>query len=283
MPVYVCYRGDCDHLALHELGQPPFVAQDALGREWLCVETTQTKIDDGLPPSSLEMLMAQRAAYKQGHSAEGTEQRFFDCADEASLRRELILRTYPPAADSEARLALAGWFLQRLALSTGEPVKLTITDSRETINVEADSENEAWYRARQKVLGSSAELQKEKPVMTLTAQTVPVPLRTDENGVARVGDSRVVLDVVVREFNNGACPEEIVRGYPTLELADVYAVLAYYLRHRDEVDEYLQARREEADRLRQEIEAARPGRANLREKLLTRKAQMERRHASPSK
>jgi uncharacterized protein (DUF433 family) len=119
------------------------------------------------------------------------------------------------------------------------------------------------------------------PTMPLTIHTDPVPLGTDEHGVIRVGDSRVVLEVVIRAFHSGADPEGIVHGYPTLELADVYAVIAYYLRHRQEVDEYLHARREEAERLRQEIEAKQPGRAELRAKLLARKAQMEREHASP--
>lgn len=119
--------------------------------------------------------------------------------------------------------------------------------------------------------------------MSLNIQTEPVTLRTDENGVIRVGDSQVLLDVVIREFNNGADPEGIVHGYSTLKLADVYAVIAYYLRRRKEVDEYLQARREEAEKLRQEIEAKQPGRAELRAKLLARKAQMELEHASPAK
>jgi uncharacterized protein (DUF433 family) len=116
--------------------------------------------------------------------------------------------------------------------------------------------------------------------VSLIIQTSPSPLRTDEYGVVRVGDSQVVLDLVIRAFNNGADAEGIVHGYPTLYLADVYAAIAYYLRNRKEVDEYLQARREEAGRLRQEIEAKQPDRAELRAKLLTRKAQMEREHAS---
>lgn len=116
--------------------------------------------------------------------------------------------------------------------------------------------------------------------MPLTIHSDPIPFRTDEYGVIRVGDSQVVLDIVIREFNNGADPEGIVHGYPTLNLADVYAVIAYYLRHRKEVDEYLQTRREEAERLRQQIEAKQPNRDELRAKLLARKAVMERDHAS---
>jgi uncharacterized protein (DUF433 family) len=64
--------------------------------------------------------------------------------------------------------------------------------------------------------------------MPLTIHSDPVSLRTDEYGVIRVGDSQVVLDIVIREFNNGADPEGIVHGYPTLNLADVYAAIAYY-------------------------------------------------------
>jgi uncharacterized protein (DUF433 family) len=116
--------------------------------------------------------------------------------------------------------------------------------------------------------------------MPLIIQPQPVPLREDEYGVIRVGNSQVVLDIVIGAFNNGADPESIANGYPTLDLADVYAAIAYYLRHRQEVDEYLQARREEAEQLRQAIEAKQPDRAALRAKLLTRKAQMEREHAS---
>src|SRR5947209_20433649 len=107
--------------------------------------------------------------------------------------------------------------------------------------------------------------------MALTIQTDRIPLRSDETGVVRVGDSKVLLDVVIREFNNGAEPETIARGYPTLDLADVYATIAYYLRHRKDVDEYLRARRQEAEQLRQVIEAGQPNRAELRAKLEARK------------
>jgi uncharacterized protein (DUF433 family) len=117
--------------------------------------------------------------------------------------------------------------------------------------------------------------------MALTIQTDPTPLRVDEHGVIRVGDSQVLLDIVIREFTNGAEPEAIARGYPTLTLADVYGVIAYYLRHRQDIDEYLRTRRQEAETLRQEIEANQPSRAELRAKLLARKAQMELAHASP--
>ncbi len=119
--------------------------------------------------------------------------------------------------------------------------------------------------------------------MALTIQTDPSPLRVDESGVIRVGESQVLLDIVIRQFNNGAEPEAIAHGYPTLNLADVYGVIAYYLRHQKEIDDYLSTRRQEAEKLRQEIEAKQASRVELRAKLLARKAQMELAHASPGK
>ena len=62
------------------------------------------------------------------------------------------------------------------------------------------------------------------------------PLRVDEGGAVRVGKSRVNLDLVVEQYENGATPEEIARAYDTLDLADVYGVIAYYLRHRQDID-----------------------------------------------
>jgi uncharacterized protein (DUF433 family) len=117
----------------------------------------------------------------------------------------------------------------------------------------------------------------------LAIHTDPVPLRMDEYGAARVEDSQVLLDIVVREFENGAGPEEIVHTYSTLQLADVYAVIAYYLRHKEEVQAYLRARKLDAERLQQEIETKQPDRAGLRAKLLARRAAMEQAHASPGK
>jgi hypothetical protein len=60
-------------------------------------------------------------------------------------------------------------------------------------------------------------------------------------------------------------PEEIARGLDTVTLADVHGALAYYLRHQTEIDNYLQRREEEAEKLRQQIEATNaPRLASLR-------------------
>src|SRR5215470_8331700 len=84
------------------------------------------------------------------------------------------------------------------------------------------------------------------------------PLRLDEGGAVRVGNGRISLDLVVEQYENGMVPEDMVRAYDTLVLADAYAVIAYYLRHRDEVRAYLKRRVEEAEALRSRIEAERP-------------------------
>jgi uncharacterized protein (DUF433 family) len=107
--------------------------------------------------------------------------------------------------------------------------------------------------------------------MTFPIHADPVPLRPDERGALRIGDTRILLDTLVHEYENGADPEGIVNAYPTLCLADVYAVIAYYLRHQEDVNGYLQKRRAEAAELREEIESRQPDRTELRAKLLARR------------
>lgn len=101
----------------------------------------------------------------------------------------------------------------------------------------------------------------------------PVPLRTDETGTVRVAGSRIPLDTVVIAFQQGATPEEIVASFPTLRLSDVYAIIGYYLRFRDEVDAYLAEREQTAQQLRAQIESY-SSQQGLREKLLARRAAM---------
>jgi uncharacterized protein (DUF433 family) len=117
--------------------------------------------------------------------------------------------------------------------------------------------------------------------MTPALHADPVPLRADETGTIRVGDSQVVLDVLVREYNDGADAESIANAYPTLKLGDVYAAIAYYLRHKSELDQYLQRRRQQAAELRCEIEARQDSHRALRAKLAARRAQQEQDHAAP--
>jgi len=116
--------------------------------------------------------------------------------------------------------------------------------------------------------------------MILPLQADPIPLRDDGRGGFRVGDSRVPLEVVLDEYENGADPESIVSAYPTLHLADVYAVVTYYLHHRDEVNAYLRKREAEGSELQRQMESRQSGRAELRAKLLARRNQQGQGNAS---
>jgi uncharacterized protein (DUF433 family) len=106
--------------------------------------------------------------------------------------------------------------------------------------------------------------------VAFTVQPEAPPLREDESGALRVGNSRVLLEIVIGEFQDGATPETIAQDYPTLSLSDVYAVIAYYLRHRDEVDAYIARYEQEADEVRQRIEKHQGDLAEIRARLLAR-------------
>jgi len=83
-------------------------------------------------------------------------------------------------------------------------------------------------------------------------QSIPLPLHADADGSLRVGDSRVLFETVIAAYEAGDGVEEVVHNFPTLKLADVHAVMAYYLTHRAESDAYLATRRGLADQARVE-------------------------------
>ncbi|MBI1258769.1 MAG: DUF433 domain-containing protein [Chloroflexi bacterium] len=91
-----------------------------------------------------------------------------------------------------------------------------------------------------------------------TYSELPIPLWQDESGAIHVAKTRVTLDVIIAAYQHGDTPHEINRGYPTLKLAEIYAVLAYYVRNRALVDEYLRERDEESRFIHTEFEAEHP-------------------------
>ena len=110
-------------------------------------------------------------------------------------------------------------------------------------------------------------------VVKIDKPTATIPLRTDENGSIRVGDTRVLLELVIHRFNEGESPESIVDIYPALKLGDVYLVTAYYLTHREEIDAYVKWVDEDSKDIRREYEAKgtseeKARRAELRERLI---------------
>ena len=101
-------------------------------------------------------------------------------------------------------------------------------------------------------------------------KTDHIPLRVDEGGAVRIGETQVTLDVLMGAYDRGATAEEIAERFGELDLADVYAVIAYYLRHEADVRRYLAERGAEAQGLREEIERD-PANQRLRERLRSAK------------
>jgi uncharacterized protein (DUF433 family) len=114
-------------------------------------------------------------------------------------------------------------------------------------------------------------LHDEVTTMALTISTETIPLMTNADGVIRVGKTRVTLDTVIAAFQDGATAEEITQQYPSLDLADVYSVIAYYLRRRTEVEAYQRQRQTQAEKVRKENEA-RFDPSGIRDRLIARQA-----------
>jgi uncharacterized protein (DUF433 family) len=114
-----------------------------------------------------------------------------------------------------------------------------------------------------------------KLMSTVLIEPVAVPLRQTEHGDLFIGDTRIPLEQVIDAWKEGETPEGIVESYDSLRLADVYAVLAYYLTHREQVDAYVRRQEAAAEAMRQKVEARWPPRPGFREELMARLAQRE--------
>ena len=110
--------------------------------------------------------------------------------------------------------------------------------------------------------------------MALSFATEAIPLAADADGVVRVGNTRVTLDTIIAAFSDGATAEEIVQQYPSLNLADVYQVIGYYLRRPSEVEAYLQQRKAQAEAVRKQNEA-RFDPHGVRDRLMARRTSQE--------
>jgi hypothetical protein len=76
-----------------------------------------------------------------------------------------------------------------------------------------------------------------------------------------------LLELVVQAFQDGATPETIVQRYSTLALPDVYSVISYYLRHRQEIEAYLARREQRAKELEQRAKSQ-PDLSEIRARIL---------------
>jgi uncharacterized protein (DUF433 family) len=101
-------------------------------------------------------------------------------------------------------------------------------------------------------------------------------------GGIRVGSSRVTLDSILASYHNGSTPEEIAIQFSVLRLEDIYSTIAYYLNHRQEIDNYLEQRDQQAQQLRQQL-TQKHNLVDLRQRLLARyQSKGESRQSAPS-
>ena len=114
--------------------------------------------------------------------------------------------------------------------------------------------------------------------------TISTPLAVTEQGTIRVKGSRVSLDSIIHHFKLGATAEQIVQSFSSLSLGDVYSSIAYYLTHRQQIEEYLQLQDSEADALQEQLES-RPNYqaeiAELRSRILGRWSTAQENGATP--
>ena len=104
--------------------------------------------------------------------------------------------------------------------------------------------------------------------MSLVLKSEKPPLQEDKTGAIRVGNSRVLLEIVIRAFQDGASPESIVSQYSTLTLSDAYGAIAYYLKNKETVEEYLDKREELAESVKQRLQVIQPDLSQIRSRLL---------------
>jgi uncharacterized protein (DUF433 family) len=105
--------------------------------------------------------------------------------------------------------------------------------------------------------------------MSLILERETPPLQVDETGAIRIGNSRVLLETVIRAFQDGASPESIAHRYTTLSLADIYNTIGYYLKHQAAVKAYLNQREEMAEIVRQRLSSIQPDLSLIRSRLLS--------------
>ena len=105
--------------------------------------------------------------------------------------------------------------------------------------------------------------------MTIALEIKPLPLQIDQNGTIYVTETRIPLDTIVYAYLNGDSAEEIFENYDSLQLADVYSIISFYLDQKKEVEAYLKQREKESQIIKKKIESQFP-QNGLRQRLLSR-------------
>jgi uncharacterized protein (DUF433 family) len=96
-----------------------------------------------------------------------------------------------------------------------------------------------------------------------------LPFRQLADGTIRIGNTRVSLETIIDSYRLGKSPEEIQAGFPSVDLADIYGTIAYYLKNRIAVEQYLAQQEADSQRILAELAEA-TGNAEKRKALLER-------------
>jgi uncharacterized protein (DUF433 family) len=113
----------------------------------------------------------------------------------------------------------------------------------------------------------------------MTLNALQIPLTQWQDGSIRVKGSRLAIDGIIYAYRQGEIPEAIFESYPSesYTVADIYAIIAYYLSNKEKFDKYLAKREKEALEIRKKIES-KPGykevSGKLREKILARQKEL---------
>jgi uncharacterized protein (DUF433 family) len=76
------------------------------------------------------------------------------------------------------------------------------------------------------------------------------PLILGDDGTIRIKDSRVRLEVIVRQFKQGATAEQLLEDFPSLTLRDIYGAIYYYLDNTETVEDYMRQQEDSAVEMR---------------------------------
>ena len=95
---------------------------------------------------------------------------------------------------------------------------------------------------------------------------LPEFITEQPSGSVRLTGHRIALEHLVYFYNQGYAPEMILGQFPSLSLAVIHKVIAFYLEHQPEVDSYVAGRESEMSKQRA-VAATLPDVAELRRRV----------------
>jgi len=98
-------------------------------------------------------------------------------------------------------------------------------------------------------------------------------LKHEPDGTVRLKGSRITLDTLIALFKRGETLNEIRQGFPSLSRTQVTQTLNWYLDNQESAEDYFEARKFQADALRNKIESD-PQNVVLRKILRKRREQL---------